>query len=306
MCSMDKNDLIRKWLSGELSPQESEAFEALEEASFYREIISDAAAFKAPGLSGGADSPVLGKRLPQDHEPQLKRNWVRPLMRIASVLVLGLAMYYLLFQQNLVRVETGVGEKTTITLPDASSVALNALTEISFNESKWEDNREVQLEGEAFFDVAKGAKFVVATSAGSVSVLGTEFNVRHRGRVFEVRCFEGQVKVVSGEHTTVLREGDNFRISNGVVSSGKNTDSFPRWTRNTSDFQRVPMSEVFSELQRQYDVDILLETVDPEQLFTGGFEHGNLELALRSITEPMGLSYSINKNNEVRVKPREQ
>ena len=57
---------------------------------------------------------------------------------------------------------------------------------------------------------------------------------------------------------------------------------------------------------RHYDVEILLEAVDPEQLFTGGFIHGNLELALKSITEPMGLSYSINKNNEVRVKPREQ
>ncbi|MGA9239322.1 MAG: hypothetical protein WBV75_09670, partial [Robiginitalea sp.] len=145
---MDKNDLIRKWLSGELSPEESKAFDALEEASFYRGIISDAAAFKAPGLSGGVDSPMLGKRLPEDHTPLPKRNWARPLMRIASVLVLGLAMYYLLFQQNLVRVETGVGEKTTITLPDASSVALNALTEIAFNESTWEDNREVQLEGE--------------------------------------------------------------------------------------------------------------------------------------------------------------
>mgnify|MGYP001826267895 FL=1 len=185
-------------------------------------------------------------------------------------------------------------------------MALNSLTKISDNERQLADKRLVQLEGKAFFELAKGAKFVVATSAGSVSVLGTEFNVRHRGRVFEVRCFEGQVKVVSGEHTTVLREGDNFRISNGVVTSGKNTDSFPRWTRNTSDFQRVPMSEVFAELQRQYDVEVLLEGVDPEQLFTGGFEHGNLELALRSITEPMGLSYSINKNNEVRVKPREQ
>lgn len=303
---MDKNDLIRKWLSGELSPEESEAFEALEDASFYREIISDAAAFKAPVFLGGADSPALEKRLSDVRKPEKKLNWVRPLMRIASVLVLGLAMYYLLFQQDLVRVETGVGEKTAITLPDASSVALNALTEISFNESEWEDNREVQLEGEAFFDVAKGSKFVVATSGGSVSVLGTEFNVRHRGRVFEVRCFEGQVKVVSGDHTTVLREGDNFRISDGVVTSGKNTDSYPRWTRNTSDFQRVPMSEVFAELQRQYDVEVLLEAIDTEKLFTGGFIHGNLELALKSITEPMGLSYSINKNNEVRVKPREQ
>ncbi len=303
---MDENDLIRKWLSGELSPEESEAFEALEEASFYRGIISDAAAFKAPGFSSGADSTALGKRLPPERTPERIRKWVRPLMRIASVLVLGLAMYYLLFQQNLVRVETGVGEKTTITLPDASSVALNALTEISFNESEWEDNREVQLEGEAFFDVAKGATFVVATSGGSVSVLGTEFNVRQRGKVFEVRCFEGEVKVVSGSHTAVLREGDNFRISDGVVTTGENMDPYPRWTRNTSHFQRVPMSEVFAELERQYDVEVLLEDVVTEQLFTGGFIHGNLELALKSVTEPMGLSYSINNDNEVRVKPREQ
>ena len=303
---MDKNDLIRKWLAGELSPEESDAFEALEEASFYREIISDAAAFKAPGFSGGADYPTLEKRLPHKRTPERKRNWVRPLMRVASVLVLGLAMYYLLFQENLVRVETGVGEKTTITLPDASSVALNALTEISFNESDWDDQREVQLEGEAFFDVAKGATFVVATSGGNVSVLGTEFNVRHRDKVFEVRCFEGQVKVVSGDHTAVLREGDNFRISDGVVTSGKNTDLHPQWTQNISDFQRVPVAEVFAELERQYDVKILLEDVVTEQLFTGGFIHGNLELALKAITEPLGLSYSVNKNNEVRVKPREQ
>ena len=302
---MDRNDLIRKWLAGELSPEESEAFEALEEASFYREIISDAAAFKAPGLSGSAMAPTPGKPARENESTVRKPNWLRPLMRIASVLVLGLAMYYLLFQENLVRVETGVGEKTTITLPDASSVALNALTEIAFNEGDWDDKREVQLEGEAFFDVAKGATFVVATSGGSVSVLGTEFNVRHRDKVFEVRCFEGEVKVVSGDHTAVLREGDNFRIADGVVTSGKNTDVHPLWTQNISNFQRVPVAEVFAELERQYDVKILLEDVVTEQLFTGGFIHGNLELALKSITEPMGLSYRVSKNNEVRVKPRE-
>jgi ferric-dicitrate binding protein FerR (iron transport regulator) len=303
---MDRNDLIRKWLAGELSPEESEAFEALEEASFYKEIISDAAAFKAPGLSGSAVAPTPGNSARENGSPLRKPNWVRPLMRIASALILGLALYYFLFQQNVVRVETGVGEKMAITLPDASTVRLNALSEIAFNEGTWDTKREVTLEGEAFFDVARGARFDVVSPAGRVSVLGTEFNVRHRGRIFEVHCFEGQVKVISGSHERILRAGDHLKISNGVVSSGKNTYALPQWTRNLSDFQREPLAEVFDELERQYQVRVTLVDVDGDQLFTGGFIHGDLELALKSITEPMELEYSIGKNNDVRVKPREK
>ena len=302
---MERNDLIRKWLTGELSPKESDAFEALEEASFYKEIISDAAAFSPPDLAEGGNSTDLGNLLSGRRTPERKRNWIRPMMRVASALLLGVALYYFLFQQELVRVETGVGEKTAITLPDASSVTLNALTEIAYNKADWDKRRHVQLEGEAFFEVAKGARFDVESPLGSVSVLGTEFNVRQRGRVFEVRCFEGQVKVVSGSHELVLGAGENFRISDEGVSSGKNTYAHPQWTNNISDFQRVPVAEVFAELERQYKVKVTLEEVSSGQLFTGGFTHENLELALKSITEPLGLEYSKRINNEVRVKPRE-
>ncbi len=303
---MEKNDLIRKWLAGELSPEESDAFEALEEASFYKGILSDAGAFKAPDLPGEGEFAGMGDLSSGRRAAGPKRNWVRPMMRIASALLLGVAVYYFLFQQDLVRVETGVGEKIAITLPDASSVTLNAQSEIAYNEADWDKGRRVKLEGEAFFDVAKGARFDVESPLGSVSVLGTEFNVRQRGRVFEVRCFEGRVKVVSGGHELELGAGENFRISDGEASSGKNTYAHPQWTRNISDFQRVPVAEVFAELERQYDVTVTLEDVSAGQLFTGGFTHEDLELALKSITEPLGLEYSKRNTNEVRVKPREQ
>ena len=203
-------------------------------------------------------------------------------------------------------IETQVGQKTSIVLPDSSLVFINASSEIGYNEKKWNKKREVKLEGEAFFDVAKGARFDVITPQGKVSVLGTEFNVKQRGNFFEVKCFEGTVRVTASSHHVILKEGDNFRIFQEIVTTGKNTYSVAQWTKNISDFQRVEVSEVFAEIERQYGVQVILENVDANQLFTGGFVHDNVNNALKSITEPLDLEYAILPNDNVRVQPREK
>ena len=135
--------------------------------------------------------------------------------------------------------------------------------------------------------------------------MGTEFNVKQREDFFEVTCFEGRVKVISGNHEAVLQEGDNFRFSHGSAVTGKSTYSVAQWTKNISNFQRVEISEVFEELERQYEVKIILDQLDTNQLFTGGFVHDNLDNALKSITEPLNLNYTFLETNKVRVKPRE-
>ena len=160
--------------------------------------------------------------------------------------------------------------------------------------------------GEAFFDVAKGSKFNVITSEGVVSVLGTQFNVKQRGNYFEVKCFEGVVKVVSRSFTEELRGGDNFRLENGESSLGKNPYKHPQWTKNVSSFDRVSLSEVFAELERQYDINVKIENLGSDDLFTGGFVHDNLENALRSITEPLDLTYAIDSSDQVRIYPSEK
>ncbi|WP_222983406.1 FecR family protein [Flagellimonas meishanensis] len=303
---MDKDYLIEKWLADELTPEESKAFEALEDTAFLKRIAMDASAFKASQFSRVDDYKTFKEHLVVSHTKVRTLNWVRPLMRIASVFVLGFAMYYFFLYENLTKVETHIGEKITITLPDASVVNVNALSEIAYNEKKWNQKREIQLQGEAFFDVAKGAKFDVVTPTGTVSVLGTEFNVKQRGGFFEVRCFEGTVRVNSGDHETILQEGDNVRLLNGSISTGKNMYSIAQWTKNISNFERVEVSEVFAELERQYDVEINLENVDTYQLFTGGFVHDNLENALKSICEPLNLDHTFIETDKVRVKPREK
>jgi ferric-dicitrate binding protein FerR (iron transport regulator) len=302
---MDKDYLMRKWLAGELTPEEEKAFEALDDAPFLKGISSDAKKFRAAHFSKAKTYGEFKNTLDAHKTPVRKLNWVQPLMRIAGILIVGLAAYYFYFYENLTRVETQFGEKVTIDLPDESSVSVNALSEIAYNERSWNSDRKISLEGEAFFDVAKGKQFVVSTPIGEVAVLGTEFNVNQRGDFFEVTCYEGIVRVTTKDGETVLRQGDNVRWNNGIMEQGRNTHSAPQWTKNVSDFQRVAISRVFSELERQYGVTVILEDVDGQRLFTGGFVHDNLDNALKSITVPLDLDYVILENDKVRVKPHE-
>tara|TARA_R110002050_G_scaffold16719_1_gene50523 strand:- start:177846 stop:178754 length:909 start_codon:yes stop_codon:yes gene_type:complete len=298
---MDKNHLLQKWLSDELNEEEKKAFHTLDDAPFYTSILEDASQFKAAHFSKMPDFDAFKSRMEKDETPVITLHWMKPMLRIASVLIVGMGLYFMFFFNQLTKVDTLVAQKTTIELPDASRVVLNALSEIRYNEKKWNTNREIELKGEAFFDVAKGAKFDVVTTTGTVSVLGTEFNVKQRGTIFEVTCYEGTVRVVSGNNTEILNVGDHFKSMNGEVIADKHTNAMPKWINNMSDFKRIPVSEVFAELERQYGITIVAEQINSDQLFTGAFAHDNLENALNAISEPLGLNYEIIKPNKVRL-----
>ncbi|PRX55218.1 FecR family protein [Flagellimonas meridianipacifica] len=302
---MEQETLIQKWLLEDLSVEESKAFDALEDAPFYKGIIDDAAQFKASNFSKIDDFETFKARLITTDPKVRKLQGIKPMLRIASVAVILFGLSYFFLFSNPTEVQTLAAQKTTIELADASQVVLNALSEISYDENKWDTQREIKLEGEAFFDVAKGAKFDVVTSEGTVSVLGTEFNVKQRGSFFEVACFEGTVRVVTDEHTQILQAGDNFRLFDGEMATGKNSYEEPQWTKNKSYFKRVPVSEVFAELERQYQVSIIFENIDTNQLFTGIFLHDDLNTALMSVSEPLDLHYQILKPNTVRFTGRE-
>lgn len=297
---MDKDNLIQKWLLEELSEEERKAFDALENAPFYKDIINEATRFKASNFSKVDDFDTFKNKVVATDTKVRKLHWTKPLLRIASIVVVAFGLYFFFTLNKLTEVETLVAEKTTIELPDTSKVVLNALSEVTYNEKEWDSKREIKLEGEAFFDVAKGAKFDVVTTNGTASVLGTEFNVKQRGTFFEVACFEGTVRVETSERTEILQAGDNFKVFDGQAIAGKNSYTEPQWTKNTSYFQRVPVSEVFAELERQYSVAVTVENVDSHELFTGAFNHDNLQDALLAISEPLGLDHQILNRNTVR------
>ncbi|MEH6535689.1 MAG: FecR family protein [Psychroserpens sp.] len=296
---MDKETLIKKWLNDELTPAEKEAFEQGDDFDLHQTIIDGAKQFKASNFSEPRSFNDFKSAYETKNITNNRLDWFKPMLRIASILVVGFGLYFTLFYDNFTQIETFASQKTTIELPDQTKVTLNAGSEIEFSEKDWNDNRRLNLEGEAYFKVAKGKIFEVITSQGIVTVVGTEFNVKQRNNYFEVQCFEGIVKVTSGEFTKKLLAGDTYRLFNNIVTEDKTTFLQPDWTTNKSTFKALPFKAVMDEMERQYDIKIIVENVNTERLFTGGFMHDNIENALLSITQPMDLTFKINASNDV-------
>ena len=296
---MDKDYLIKKWLVGELNDAERIAFEKLDDYDLNIEILENAKYFKASHHSSVSSFDEFKKNLKNKKTPIIKLNSYKFLFRIAALLVISLSVYFAFFFNNLTTVQTLARNKTTFELPDASTVILNTESKAHYSKNKWSQKREVSLDGEAFFKVAKGSKFDVLTSGGIISVVGTQFNVKNRENYFEVKCYEGIVSVNSNGTSQLLTKGNTYRILNNIVSVDSTNTNQPKWIDNISSFKSVPLYEVLNELERQYDVIIVTEKIDTDRLFTGGFVHNNIEQALTSITVPFDIDYKQDQSNKI-------
>ncbi len=296
---MNKESLDKKWLNNELSESEREAYVKTDDYILSTRILEKAKYFKASENYKIVDFEDF--KINYCHTNKTNKLWWRPLLKIACILVIAFGVYFTFFNSSQSKTLTLASEKTEISLPDNSRVVLNALSKIEYDKKDWQTNRSLKLDGEAYFKVAKGNTFDVITKKGKVTVVGTEFNVNHRADYFEVVCFEGIVNVTSDTITRQLLAGDSFRILNDTFSEQKTKHKEPQWTLNTSYFDAIPLVEVLNELERQYNIEVTIKSIDSNRLFTGGFSHNNLEKALKSITQPMGLSYKLNSSNLVEI-----
>ena len=286
---MNREELIKKWLDHDLNPEEQEAFETLEDYTYLMKLSSTISGFEAPAFNTENELATLKSNLPK----KTKGSVLKPLLRIAAILLIGFSVYYYTTTLD-THFNTDIAQRVHIDLPDSSTAALNALSELTFNKKSWKSNREVYLNGEAFFKVAKGSRFDVKTDQGIVRVLGTEFNVKQRHNYFEVTCFEGIVAVLHNNKEIKLLSGQRFALIDGkTIVNEKETTLEPSWLVNESSFTSRPLKFVLNELERQYDITIDRSTIDDTVVFSGSFTHNNLDLALKSITLPLGLRYSI-------------
>lgn len=291
---MKREDLIQKWLNHELNDEELKAFKNLEDYDALLNMDTHLKVFNAPEYNTSEELNTVLKHIKTPKTES--QNWVRTALRIAAVVVICFSVYYSLTLDTTVST-LAANKETNIELPDASIVSLNALSSVTFNRHNWSKNRSVELDGEAFFKVAKGSKFEVKTEAGTVTVLGTQFNIKQRNNYFEVICYEGKVGVTYQNQQTTLLAGDSFLMIDGkLIAKEKEKLTTPSWLNNESQFISLPYKIVLDEFERQYNVTIDPTNVDVTQLFTGGFSHNNMELALKAITLPLHVTYNKTKN----------
>lgn len=298
---MNKEELIKIWLTGELTNSERDEFEKFDDYNLNNEILNDAKYFKASHFSKVKDYADLKSKLKIKNTPVIQFSSYKMLFRIAALFIISSGIYFAFFFNTLTTVKTFASQKTTFELPDASLVVLNVDSKAEFNKNKWTKKREITLEGEAFFKVAKGSKFEVITSDGKIGVLGTQFNVKRRNNYFEVKCFEGVVLVSYHGMEYELTKGETFRALNNTISENNTILLKPQWIKGMSNFKSVPLYEVLNELERQYNVKVITKNIDSLSLFTGAFVHNNLEDALMVITEPFNLTYTKNSANKITI-----
>lgn len=293
---MEKEYLLKKWLNNNLTDAEEKAFNALDDTNVYKEIIEEAQRFKGNTNAKVGAFETLDKKLVDKKAPSI--HWLKTITKIAAVLVIGFTIFTLINNNQVNSFHTDLAQNETITLPDHSTVNLNELSELEYNSSQWDENRSLNLKGEAFFDVEKGKRFDVNTQFGKVSVLGTEFNVLSRDSVFKVSCYEGLVQVTYDNNNVKVPAGTEFTLVSGNGMKSNIAIAEPHWLKNMSVFKNAAFLDVIAELENQYNITIDY-TSDTPISFTGAFEHNNLENALKSITQPLNLTYTIQNKNEV-------
>ena len=302
-----EDDVLGRWLAGELSGKELQDFEASDVFHTYKAIADYSDNLIGPDYDIDAAYTNLQTAIKSKKQTGkvIKMSAIKKWSIAASIAILiGVGLTYFLTLNPITTVSTAQGETKSILLPDNSKIDLNIASNIEYDKENWENNRSVDLNGEAYFKVSKGNRFVVNTNHGFVEVLGTEFNIRNRDNYTEVICYEGKVKVTDlQDKSVILIPGQNIRINNGILENdwspiiGKD----PEWKNGSSSFYEVNLITVINELENQYKLKVICDSTIYTRSFSGAFPHNSLDAALQLIFDPLELNYEIGADGSVIV-----
>jgi ferric-dicitrate binding protein FerR (iron transport regulator) len=197
------------------------------------------------------------------------------------------------------------GRKIQIGLPDGTQVWVNSGSKLRIPVNFAAGTRELNLEGEAYFDVAHDASrpFIIHTGKVITQVLGTAFNIKAYGsKELSVTVARGRVSVGLSDHGLgVLTPNQclNYNRVNGQLKQFKADASKLRWMNGDLVFDNSKMGEAAEILERWYNVKISFD--DPgikSRLFTASFLHNeNIGQVLKVLGEFNHLSYSQEGNH---------
>jgi transmembrane sensor len=256
-------------------------------------------------MASGALPPVLtvhrgGASAPRTATAAPGRRWRGPIFAAAAGLfaIVGVAQW----RGGTAAVEqvyaTQVGQRDSVSLPDGSTVVLapgsRLIVASGFNGS----NREVTLEGAAYFDVKHdGAHpFVVHSRGAEIRDIGTAFSVKTdaQGRV-SVAVTHGIVALrdtATGSAAPVeLRAGDRGVLQAGsvAVARGTVTDEDMSWTRGQLAYRDAPLAEVQADLRRWYGIELqVTDSVLAQRTLTASFRGDSSAQVVQVIALALG------------------
>lgn len=288
---------IRQWV--EASPENREAF--LRERRFFDAVGLLAETTPAKG------KPALPVRRIKFPGEALKAAALAGLVWAASY-----AYYHKSGREEPLAMQTvsvPAGQRVNLLLPDGTNVWLNARTSLKYPVSFNRTERVMELDGEAFFEVAEDREkpFIVHTGKGSVTALGTTFNVEAYASAaeFVTTLMSGSVSIrtpgspaaplVLMPEQKAVWTGDSLRV--------ETIDDYSvyRWVEGLICFKNESIPAIMKELEKYYGVRIRVRNREVRACsYTGKFRHADgLDYALRVLQKDVRFRYVRDDENQI-------
>jgi transmembrane sensor len=259
-------------------------------------VLMDQMSHKEQGIAGeDIETKLLRlhERIGEAQAPVVRMNTSRKRWWIgvaAAVLLVVGGFTFFKLSQSKHELDAAYGEVCTNQLPDGSTMILNANSNAKLSDG-WEDgnDREVWLDGEAYFKVTKTAqksRFIVHTGQLDVIVTGTQFNVMHRDNKTTVLLTEGSVilRTADGKELA-MKPGDYVEMLDNMVERKEaKEESVLAWKENKMAFENTPISEAAKLISNHYGVKVTItDTSAGNETLNGIMSNNNLDDLLKAI-----------------------
>lgn len=212
---------------------------------------------------------------------------------------------------------TPKGGTYRITLPDGSKAWLNAASTLKYPSRFADNERVVELEGEAYFDVdgqvnkltSEQVPFRVVSKGQVVEVLGTQFNISAYADETKTTLVEGSVKVSqvsrgsvhSAHPSTILVPGQQATTRGATLNIKKvDTEPYTAWKDGFFYFDNIPSQEAIEQLARWYDLEVVYHGVIPQVLVFGMIDRTKpLSSVLKSLGKS-GLKFEVQESDHAK------
>ena len=262
---MDKDTLYRYFSNSATESERSEVRRWVEESSDnYLEFMSERHFFDTASMlvcepEAESEAPARARR------PW--RIWIRVAAAAAIVAgTLGVQHVFLGNQESpmpMQSISVPVAQRLSLVLADGTTVWLNSATTLRFPGDFRGDTRQVEVDGEAYFKVAKDAKrpFTVVTDHGDVVATGTEFNVNAYDSEASVTLSDGKVDVVDSENMVSLLPGEHLVIKDGrrIITKNVDLNKYCSWRNGILIFEDEPIHNICRRLQQIYNVEFEID-----------------------------------------------
>lgn len=313
-------DIINRYLTGQCSEEELIEVNAWmkESEENARQLFRMEEAYHLGKFDRYVDKQRLAraeqrlyKRLDEEKGKQEKilrmHHWMRYAAIIAVILMLGGGVGYWFYQESdrqLMVAVANEGIVKEVVLPDGTKVWLNNSATLKYPREFSEKERNVHLEGEAYFEVTKNRHkpFTVQSDAMQVRVLGTSFNFKcdKNCQVAEATLIEGEIEVKGNneEGQLILAPGQRVELNKSdgrltVKQVDAKLDAV--WHDNLIPFQKADIFTISKALERFYDVKIIQSPdIRSDKTYSGVLKRKpEIESVLKSLQNSIPIDYKI-------------